>query len=166
MFLKFSFLLIIMLCSHSTAKALDVEVDGKTATVTTVDNDTFKMIQLSEKSGFSDSYCVVVSMMQGPISKVFVALVLVMTGIGGYIGRLQLGTIVAIVVGTLIIFTGTNMIDILLPRFGLSTGCKCKRYVIYGRGDLNPNTGDYKYIAVDTALNDNCSCIKSDCSKL
>jgi type IV secretory pathway VirB2 component (pilin) len=105
---------------------------------------------IMENNDLASAACRFLDIMLGPVGKAIYAFIIVMMGIGGYIGKLQPGSIVTVVLGGVLIFKGVQVIDIIIPNLGISSGCKCKNYIIHGKR----NVDTYNYIELN--LNEDC----------
>ncbi len=106
---------------------------------------------LPEANGIADMLCRGISLAQSDITKIIVAIILVVMGYGAYLGKTGIGLLVSFAIGAVIMFSVVNVFILLSPYTDVKEGCDCKQLILIR---VEPN-GDR--LLMRTNLNKDCT---------
>jgi type IV secretory pathway VirB2 component (pilin) len=126
--------------------------DPKLATsascVSQADVAQYRFYESNEAAGV---ICRMFNILSGNVARALAGFVIVITGLGAYQGRLEVKTIMYIVIAVAIIFSAPAMLSLVAPTSDVGSGCQCKTVAYL------PTSTPGSKLKIDLGLNSDCS---------
>lgn len=118
-----------------------------------IDTSQLESIQIAETNAIAEYMCFAIEIITGAPGQVVFILIITMTGIGLYFGKITTGGVLGLLIG-ISIFFGSASVFKMLSEYG-GGGCDCKAMVVVSRYiDID---GNENYQCAYTKLNPDCS---------
>lgn len=98
------------------------------------------LLQVSENNGIADALGKLIGFITGSIGKALMSIIIVVVGIAALLGKVSLGLLIGVVVGSAIIFGSSSILVTLSPGDKAKNGAKCQTEKVVGYNyDSNGN---------------------------
>lgn len=88
--------------------------------------------RLYENNDMASTMCRFISLVTSDITKAIISFILIIMGIGAYMGKINLGLLISFAIGVVAVFGAPTVADLLAPYSDIGAGCKCKQNTVIG----------------------------------